>query len=236
MLISLSFLGFVYRQWFLGVTQEAVIFKKRLFSEALLRVFLWPLWVPSNLRRFFNQNYVSYILGSSRTSQSNPLWSKGVVTWSLACSHSLRAGLTLGKNRGEWALRAKSPHSQPHRALRLLVLLGPGCLNTATAPPGTGHLPRSHSPRLLCPAAALLGRHSLLPAPVSPVPRSKCPDCVSRDLAPSHSCALFMGLTLYQDSEQELSQHRTRCRPWADSVSHPFQVGLGKQLLGLSWT
>lgn len=74
MLISLSFLGTVYRLMILRGYPRKPWFLKRDYSVRHYWGFsVTTLWVPSNLRRFFNQNYVSYILGSSRTSQSNPL-------------------------------------------------------------------------------------------------------------------------------------------------------------------
>lgn len=211
---------------------------KEIIQWGIIEVFLWPLWVPSNLRRFFNQNYVSYILGVP--GQANQTLSEvrrcDLVIGLLSQS---QGWLDTGqKQRGVGPPEPSHPIASP---------IGPcGCWccwalvcspNTATAPPGTGHLPRSPDPGLpLCPAAVLLGRHSLLPAPVSPVPglnvQTVCPGTLHH-LIPvpcSWKALPLPGLRV------KLSQHRTRCRPWADSVSHPFQVGLGKQLLGLSWT
>lgn len=163
---------------------------------------------------------------------------KDVVTWSLACSHSLRAGLTLGKNRGEWALQSQvTPIASP------IGPCGCWCCWALVAPIqplprlALGTCPAPLTPGSFVPCCCAAGQTLSSPCSCVTSPRSKCPDCVSRDLAPSHSCALFVeGSASTRTQSKELSQHRTRCRPWADSVSHPFQVGLGKQLLGLSWT
>ena len=81
---------------------------------------------------------------------------KEVVTWPLGCSHSVRAGWTLGNNEGSGPARAESPHRQPRRAPLLLALLHPGAISRAPALIGTGHLPRTLAQGPLVPAAVLL--------------------------------------------------------------------------------
>lgn len=123
------------------------------------------------------------------------------MTWSLAALTVSGLAWHWQKQRERAPPEPSHPHSQPHRPAAAGAA-GPCCTNTATAPPGTGHLPRSLTPAPLCPVAALLGRHSLPPCSCVTSPRSKCPDCVSRDLAPSHSCALSPWKALpYQDSK-----------------------------------
>ena len=81
---------------------------------------------------------------------------KEVVTRSLGCSHSVRAGWTSGNTRGKRAYQSRITHRQPRRVLLLLALLHPGCTSRAPALIGTGHLPWTLAQGPLVPAAVLL--------------------------------------------------------------------------------
>lgn len=121
------------------------------------------------------------------------------------------------------------PHRQPRRVLLLLVLLDPGSTSRAPALIGTGRLPRSPDPGPLCARRCAVGRCSFSPAPVSPVP-----DLSVQTVCVQGSCTISFLCPV--NGAKNSPNTGTRCRPWADNVSHPFQVGLVKQLLGLNWT
>jgi len=128
---------------------------------------------------------------------------KEVFTWSLGCSHSLRAGLTLGKNRGKWAHQSQiTPIASPIGSCC--------CWYCRTLVPPDWHwtpapFPRPRAP--WCPAAVLLDRCSLSPAPVSPVPDLNVQTvCVQGPCTISFLCPVNGRVCLYQDSEQRILQ------------------------------
>lgn len=104
---------------------------------------------------------------------------KDVVTWSLACSHSLRAGLTLGKNRGKWALQSQvTPIASPigpcscWRCWALVAPIQPlPCLSLGTCPAPL-------TPGSFVPCCCAAGQTLFPPCSCVTSPRSKCPDCV----------------------------------------------------------
>ena len=161
-----------------GLARKPWFFKKEIIRWGIIEVFLWPLWVPSNIRRFSNQNYVSCILGRSRTGQAKPLWHKGSCHLVIGLLSQCQGWLDVGQHQREVGL------PEPNHPIASPV--GPCCCwhcCTLVAPVeplpwlalGTCPGPWPRAP--LCPPLCCW-KMLFNPCSCVPSPTPKCPDCV----------------------------------------------------------